>query len=165
MKPRTPTVAAGFSTSTYLDARPSHVLLHLGILESPSVSNLHSNPCLRSGSEEPKLKQMVRAISQVSASGRGLRGRSREVLFSWPFLRGLESLPFVWGRWASWWGAEVGWLPNPQLCPSNLDIHNPNFQSGKESSSPASGDKAQSVQHAEVYRGKRRRDLGTSQKS
>jgi len=37
---------------------------------------------------------------------------SGEILFSWPFLRSIESLPFIWGdaqRGGRW---ELGWLPN-----------------------------------------------------
>lgn len=96
--------------------------------------------------EQPALKSVSRvwfwgtktkadgpgSISGFSGGCGGVGGRSREVLFSWPFFRVLEPLPFVWGRWACWWGAEVGWLPNPQLFPSNLDIQNPNFQLGRK---------------------------------
>lgn len=76
-----PAGAAGFSVHTFLDASPA-----LSLLGAPppwfsgisfQVNDLHSNPCLGSGSGDPKLKRMVTReyLRMDEGSGEGLFSR------------------------------------------------------------------------------------------
>ena len=77
------------------------------------MTDLYSDPRLGLGSEEPALKQMV--------PGEYLRSLGGDTVLV-VLIQGASHLPFVWGRWARWWGWELGWLPDPRLFPSILDI-------------------------------------------
>lgn len=118
-----PTVAAGFSTHMLLDASPA---LSLSWAPPPwfsritfQVNCLHSNPCLGSGSGEPKLKQMVTREYLRIDEGSG------EVYCSHgPFSGGLNPCPLSRGDGPAWGGGGSGSLDG---CP----IHNCSLPSFK----------------------------------